>query len=140
LIHVLLSSTPIDPDDLSSGVTFTALDITARKLAEDTREELLAELGARNAELERFTYTVSHDLKSPLITIKGYVGMLQEDLREGNEEAIEDDLERIAKSADTMGTLLRNLLELSRIGRIVNPPTEVRIDELAREAVAAVGG
>ncbi len=114
--------------------------ITDQKRAEAEREALLAELEARNAELERFTYTVSHDLKSPLITIKGYLGVLEEDLREGNEQAVEDDLERIARSADTMATLLKNLLELSRIGRIVNPPTEVRIDELAREAVAVVAG
>jgi PAS domain S-box-containing protein len=116
------------------------MDITDRKQAEAEREELIAELEARNTELERFTYTVSHDLKSPLITIKGYVGMLAEDLREGNAENVEDDIQRIAKSADTMADLLKELLELSRIGRIVNPSTEFSLDELAREAVAAVGG
>lgn len=116
------------------------MDITDRKQAEVEREELIAELEARNTELERFTYTVSHDLKSPLITIKGYVGMLAEDLREGNTENVDNDIQRIATSADKMADLLKELLELSRIGRIVNPPTEFSIDELARDAVAAVGG
>lgn len=116
------------------------LDITDRKRAEAEREDLIAELEARNTELERFTYTVSHDLKSPLITIKGYIGMLAEDLHAGNTENVEEDIRRIANSADTMADLLRELLELSRIGRIVNPPTNVRVDDLAREAVEIVGG
>lgn len=81
-----------------------------------------------------------HDLKSPLITIKGYIGMLTEDLRDGNTENVEDDIRRIANSADTMAQLLSELLELSRVGRIVNPPTKIRIDELAHEAAEAVRG
>lgn len=140
LIHVLLSSTPIDPENLSAGVTFTAFDISKWIRAESEREQLIGELEARNAELERFTYTVSHDLKSPLITIKGYIGMLAEDVRAGDASAVEEDIRRISNAADKMGSLLKELLELSRIGRIVNPPTGIRIDELAREAVEAVDG
>ncbi len=140
LIDVLLSSTPIDPDDLSIGVSFTALEITDRKQAEADREKLIAELEARNAELERFTYTVSHDLKSPLITIKGHIGMLAVDLHEGSSEDVEEDIRRISASADTMAELLKDLIDLSRVGHIVTPPTEVRIDELTREVVEAIRG
>ncbi len=114
--------------------------ISERKTAETEREALIAELETKNAELERFSYTVSHDLKAPLITIKGYIGILAEDLQEGNKEDTLDDLGRIARAADTMGLLLQDLLELSRIGRIVNPPTEVAVDRLARQAVEAIAG
>ncbi|MBN2115854.1 MAG: PAS domain S-box protein, partial [Anaerolineales bacterium] len=58
------------------GVAALVQDITARKQAEAEREKLIAELEAKNIELERFTYTVSHDLKSPLITIRGFLGYL----------------------------------------------------------------
>ena len=56
------------------------VDITGRKQAEEERERLIKELEAKNTELERFTYTVSHDLKSPLVTVKGFLGLLQQDL------------------------------------------------------------
>jgi PAS domain S-box-containing protein len=115
-------------------------EITDRKQAEREREELITRLEAQNAELERFTYTVSHDLKSPLITIKGYIGMLFEDLQESEAESIKSDLIRISKAADKMGDLLSDLLELSRIGRLVNAPEDVPLDELAHEALQLVRG
>ncbi len=46
------------------------------------------ELEASSAELERFTYTVSHDLKSPLITIRGFLGYLEQDAASGNPERL----------------------------------------------------
>ena len=48
------------------------------------RENLIIELEKKNAELERFSYTVSHDLKSPLVTIKDFIGLLKEDVEASN--------------------------------------------------------
>ncbi len=96
------------------------------------------ELEAVNAELERFTYTVSHDLKSPLLTIRGFLGMLQKDVATGNAERIENDVRRIGAAAETMQQLLEDLLQLSRVGRQVNPPEEVPVVELAMEAADLV--
>jgi len=115
-------------------------DITDRKRAEEERETLIAKLESQNAELERFTYTVSHDLKSPLITINGYVGMLREDLAKGDSGPVEDDLARISNAANKMDQLLRDVLELSRIGRLVNASVDVSLEELAHEAIELVGG
>ena len=115
-------------------------DITDRKRAETEREELIAILEAQNAELERFTYTVSHDLKSPLITIKGFAGLLRQDRAGGDSVRVEYDLARITGAADTMSQLLNDLLELSRVGRLVNPPEDVSLEELAFQALDLVGG
>jgi PAS domain S-box-containing protein len=108
-------------------------DITERKQKEK-------ELQDKNAELERFTYTVSHDLKSPLITIKGFAGALLHDVTAGRHQRLENDLRRIADAADKMGGLLGNLLELSRVGRIINPPSDVNFVELAEEVVGLLTG
>ena len=117
-----------------------AIDITGRKQAEAERERLINELEMRNAELERFTYTVSHDLKSPLITMRGFLGYLEKDALAGNTQRMKTDIARIADATDKMDRLLRELLELSRIGRVMNPPEQVRFEEIAREAVDLVAG
>jgi signal transduction histidine kinase len=108
--------------------------------AEKEREDLIEQLEAQNAELERFTYTVSHDLKSPLITIRGYLGLLREDVAGGRAAAIEDDIARMLGAAAKMEQLLQELLELSRIGRLVHPSEHLPLSELAREAVELVAG
>ena len=115
-------------------------DITDRKRAEHERDELITMLEAQNAELERFTYTVSHDLKSPLITIKGYIGMLFEDLYEMDGAAVKSDLLRVSNAAEKMGNLLDDLLELSRIGRLTNPPEKVSLANLAEDALELLQG
>jgi PAS domain S-box-containing protein len=123
-----------------TGTIGIARDITERKTAEIERERLIAELEAKNAELERFTYTVSHDLKSPLVTITGFLSYLEKDAREGKFDKFQKDLERIQQAAEKMRNLLNDLLELSRIGRIMNEPVEIPFREIVREALAAVEG
>jgi PAS domain S-box-containing protein len=115
-------------------------DITLRKWAETERESLIRELENKNAELERFTYTVSHDLKSPLITIKGFLGFLENDTKSGNIDRLKADIQRISNATDKMQRLLNELLELSRIGRLKNEPEVIPFEALAREALDLVAG
>ncbi len=130
---------PIFDDDGSFlGYRGIDRDITERKQAEKDKEQLFAELEVKNAELEQFAYTVSHDLKSPLITIKGFLGFVEKDICSGNKERVKADIERIYNAVDKMQQLLDDLLELSRIGRIINPPEEINVSELAHEGAEMV--
>lgn len=114
-------------------------DISDKKQAEAERESFIKELEARNAELERFAYTISHDLKNPLVTIKGFSGLLEQDVAEGNGEKLKRDVEHIQHAAETMQLLLADLLEFFRIGRTVNPLEEVALTPLTQEVVRRLG-
>ncbi len=114
--------------------------IAERQRAEADKERLITELQESNSEMKRFNYTISHDLKSPLFTIKGFLGLLKKDAAEGDSERMSADIEQIENAADKMGSLLKELLDLSRIGRRQNPLTEIDMTELAREARDLVGG
>jgi signal transduction histidine kinase len=117
----------------------------ARTLAEnqDLNSQLnkrVEDLQDKTAELERFIYTISHDLKSPLITISGFVGMLRQDFDAADSEGFDATVLRISTASERMKQLLDELLELSRIGRKMNPPERVQMNELVREAIEVVHG
>ena len=99
------------------------------------REELIHRLKRQNEELEHFTYAVSHDLRTPLITVKGFLGLLEEDLADGNRDAVAEDIFRSRRAADHMESLLGELLDLSRVGRIANTPEETPLGELVCEVL-----
>ncbi len=122
------------------GIFGAVQDIGARKAAEAEREDLIQELEARNAELERFTYTVSHDLKSPLITIRGFLGHIEQAAVDGNIEAVRADMDRVYKSTARMHQLLDDLLELSRIGRLAKPPESAAFESIVRDALDLTHG
>jgi len=124
-----------DSDGQFLGTRVSNRDITEQKALEQQREALIKELEQKNAELERFTYTVSHDLKSPLITIKGFAGLLEDDARKDDPVQLRKDILRINEAADTMQQLLTEVLELSRIGRVVSPFENIPFGIIAQEAV-----
>jgi PAS domain S-box-containing protein len=122
------------------GIYGAVQDVTERKLVEAEREALIHELEAKNAELERFAYTVSHDLKSPLITIRGFLSFVEQDAVAGNLDRVRSDVARISDAVEKMQRLLNELLELSRVGRVMSPPQSVSLAALAKEAASLVAG
>ena len=115
-------------------------DVSLQKWILGEREKLINEMESKNAELERFTYTVSHDLKSPLITIKGFLGFLHKDAKTGNLERLQKDIQRISDAADKMQLLLNDLLELSRVGRLVNQPERIDLNQMVTEILELLHG
>jgi len=138
-VNCLLSVEKIEIGNELCMVVVTR-DITEKKRIEQERERLLQELEAKNVELEQFAYTVSHDLKAPLITIKGFLGLLAEDARAGKLQRLESDIHRISEASDKMHTLLNDLLELSRIGRLMNEPENVDCNLLVNEVKKVLTG
>lgn len=121
----------------SLGMT---LDVTETRAAEEHLRRLSEELRQRNEELEGFIYSVSHDLKSPLMTFKTFLGFLRQDQRAGSRENMEKDMNFMTAAADKMERLLDELLEMSRIGRLDKAPTRIELRDLVQEALAAVAG
>lgn len=129
-----------DGDGNITGALSTAHDITDQKRVQDEREDLILELENKNAELERFAYTVSHDLKAPLITISGFIGLLKKRVADHAFDRMESDMNRIFNAATKMAKLLDGLLEVSRIGRMVNSSETICLDDLIREAIEILAG
>jgi len=115
-------------------------EIEERERMETEREKLIQQLRLKNQELDRFAVRVSHDLKTPLITVAGFLGFLEKDIKEGNHERVERNVAQISEAAKKMGKFVDELLDLSRVGRIVNPPTDVAFDEIVQDALKAAEG
>lgn len=136
---VLMSSEKFKLNEAVYTIT-SALDITERKQIEAEREKLIAELEAKNRELEHFTHTVSHDLKAPLVTIRSFLGFLEKDALAGDFDRMKGDLARIVGATDKMQRLVSELLELSRAGLTINRPEAIPFETIVQEAVNLVSG
>ncbi len=103
------------------------------------RETMSTELERKNAELERFAYTVSHDLKTPLVTINGLLGLITRDLRAGNGDSAIQYIDKVTQATNGMARMLEELLELSRIGHVIGQTIQCDPAELARLAIDSFG-
>ncbi len=104
-----------DEEGELTAVEGIARDVTERKLAETELIRRTEELSHTNAELEQFTYSVSHDLRAPLRSVDGFSQILLEDFAPGLDEEGQDYLRRIRAASQRMGELIDDLLELSRL-------------------------
>ncbi|MCI5148361.1 MAG: sensor histidine kinase [Candidatus Electrothrix sp. MAN1_4] len=93
-------------------------------------EESRKELSRSNEELEQFVYTVSHDLKSPIVTSMGFISIIRKLAGQGKYEQAVDKLDKVVKANERMSQLIRDLLELSRVGRMDMERKELDLNEL----------
>jgi PAS domain S-box-containing protein len=126
------------------GAIGTADDVSDRvRASEDIRRlnaeleqrvaDRTAQLGVANAELEAFSYSVSHDLRSPLRAIDGFSRALEEDFAERLDDSGRDYLRRIRSAGQRMGHLIDDLLRLSRASRVEMRRENVDLSALAAE-------
>ncbi|MDP3852766.1 response regulator [Phenylobacterium sp.] len=106
-----------------------------RALAE-VRAALIQELERKNEELEAFTYSVSHDLRSPLRSIDGFSQALLEDYADKLDDKGRGYLRRVRGAAQRMGELIDDLLQLSQINRMNLTLRPVDLSALARLVAA----
>lgn len=95
-----------------------------------------AELAKRNEELDTFTHTVSHDLKSPVVALQGLTSILAEDYGDRLGDQGRQYLRRIQANIVHMGHLIQDLLALSRVGRTALRPERIPVDTLVEDVLA----
>jgi PAS domain S-box-containing protein len=120
------------------GILGTYENITERKLAENALRKSEKRLMAANMELEAFTYTVSHDLRTPLTVILGYADLLQKKLRDRLDEQELDSLSVIYDSGIRMLELMEDLLVLAKVGQIEQPAEPLNTGEVVSDVVCGL--
>jgi protein-histidine pros-kinase len=124
---VEISLSPVQTED-GLLVTAAVRDITSRVNVEE-------QLKAANAELEAFTYSVSHDLRAPIRQIDGFSNILSSHLGDSLDEKGRHYLNRIQEGSKHMGRLVDDLLNLSRVGRSDVHPRVIPLDSVVREVL-----
>jgi PAS domain S-box-containing protein len=120
-----------------TGLAGASLDITdivrTREDLARLNEELEDRVAQRTAEMESFSYSVSHDLRAPLRAINGFSRLLQEDYAEHLDALGQEYLGRICKASSRMGQLIDDLLALTQLSRRELHRGTVNLSALADE-------
>jgi len=90
---------------------------------------------AKNRELEELVYTVSHDLKNPLVTIGGYIRHLDHAVERGDIEQAASHGGRIRRAAERMRRTIDEILQLCRFGAVPIEPRDIEVEPLFREVL-----
>jgi signal transduction histidine kinase len=108
---------PFHPEELLTRINSLLSATLNRKNTQLALEQKNKQLADANAELESFSYSVSHDLRAPLRSISGYSKILGEDLGDKLNEEDKRTLDTIIQNASKMSKLIDDLLEFSKLGR-----------------------
>ena len=134
IIDVEFSSTPVKAAGVITGFVCVMQNITERLRLEQASEDQLSAMKNAVAELESFSYSVSHDLRAPIRAIEGFSQLLQDE--HGTQLDAEGMrlLAVVRKNSRRMGHLIDDLLDFSRLGRRPLATSDTDMDALAREA------
>ncbi|HKQ40486.1 MAG TPA: MASE1 domain-containing protein [Verrucomicrobiae bacterium] len=135
-----------NPDGAVREVVLIHQDITARKRAEEMLasearhleslvQERTAKLHETIAELESYSYSVSHDMRSPLRAMQAYAEVLQKEYAAGLDAAGRHYVNRIASSADRLDRLITDVLAISRLNRAEIDLENVSLDRLVEDII-----
>src|SRR3989344_3810002 len=133
-IPVEIGLNPLITDE-GTFVLASIVDITKRKALEDRIRHSTNHIQQKNLEMEQFVYTVSHDLKSPLVTSSGFLGLLKEDIAAQRYDKVADSVGRLERENSRMNQLIDDLLQLSRVGRIKLEVEDVAISSLIKAII-----
>ena len=112
--------------------------VVARDMTE--RHRYVKQLKQQKADIEQFTFSISHDLKTPLVTLEGFSEILAENLANNDIENAEQDLRRINAAAIKMHDLLSELLEFSLLRIKPNTNKVMAMNLVINEALALLAG
>src|SRR5207249_4857954 len=154
LLDLSLTVSPIrDATGHIVGASKIARDITARKRAdqelreardqlalvnetlERSVEERTASLGQAVAQMEEFSYSISHDLRAPVRAMQGYAEAVLEDYGERLDARGRDFLERIVRGSNRMDRLIQDVLIYSGMARCEMKPQPVSLQKLVPETI-----
>ena len=127
-----------DPRGAPVNILEINRDISERKRLEDSLRQRTLELENSVAELEAFSYSVSHDLRAPLRSIDGFSQILLEDYHQQVDQEGQDCLRRIRVASQNMGQLIDALLQLSRVMRSELQREPVDLSVLALSTAALI--
>ncbi|MFK7884516.1 MAG: ATP-binding protein [Phycisphaerales bacterium] len=116
--------------DLRSVLTDIVIHQSDRAL-----KKLVEDLGERNAEMEDFVHSISHDLKTPLVTIDGFSTFLQEAIAEEDHESALKHLERIQLGSSQLQRTIMGLIEINKARRVAKSTSHVSIREALEKAI-----
>jgi PAS domain S-box-containing protein len=121
---------------ISGGdVAILAQDVTERKRAEDALHSRTEELEAAYRDLESFSYSVSHDIRSPLNVIKGFSDILMKDYGAIIDEHGKSILDHVIKAADKMDSLITDLINLARISKEAMNCRKIDLSQIAHSVI-----
>ncbi len=111
------------------------MDITERKQAEETLQQMVGKIGRSNAELEQFAYVVSHDLQEPLRMVASYTQLLARRYHDKLDTDANDFIDYAVDGARRMRVLLNDLLDYSRLGTQGKPFKPTNYGDVFNQAV-----